>query len=123
MKSGQVIDFKEALKYPLAPILLSLGFPDGTKRSPAKSSLMKIIDYAQVVEDGAYTNVDAYIVDLMAGIRVVGIFLTVEELLINRKLSIIPRDCRRVYLVADSYREISWENSTSAARGRDHLPS
>ena len=123
MKSGQVIDFKEALKYPLAPILLSLGFPDGTKRSPAKSSLMKIIDYAQVVEDGAYTNVDAYIVDLMAGIRVVGIFLTVEELLINRKLSIIPRDCRRVYLVADSYWEISWENSTSAARGRDHLPS
>ena len=123
MKSGQVIDFKEALKYPLAPILLSLGFPDGTKRSPAKSSLMKIIDYAQVVEDSAYTNVDAYIVDLMAGIRVVGIFLTVEELLINRKLSIIPRDCRRVYLVADSYREISWENSTSAARGRDHLPS
>ena len=84
---------------------------------------MKIIDYAQVVEDGAYTNVDAYIVDLMAGIRVVGIFLTVEELLINRKLSIIPRDCRRVYLVADSYWEISWENSTSAARGRDHLPS
>ena len=84
---------------------------------------MKIIDYAQVVEDGAYTNVDAYIVDLMAGIRVVGIFLTVEELLINRKLSIVPRDCRRVYLVADSYREISWENSTSAARGRDHLPS
>ena len=123
MKSGQVTDFKEALKYPLAPILLSLGFPDGTKRSPAKSSLMKIIDYAQVVEDSAYTNVDAYIVDLMAGIRVVGIFLTVEELLINRKLSIIPRDCRRVYLVADSYREISWENSTSAARGRDHLPS
>ena len=123
MKSGQVIDFKEALKYPLAPILLSLGFPDGTKRSPAKSSLMKIIDYAQVVEDSAYTNVDAYIVDLMAGIRVVGIFLTVEELLINRKLSIIPRDCRRVYLVADSYRDISWENSTSAARGRDHLPS
>ena len=26
MKSGQVIDFKEALKYPLTPILLSLAF-------------------------------------------------------------------------------------------------
>ena len=117
MKSGQVIDFKEALKYPLSPMLLSLGFLHGTKRSPAKSSLTKIIDYTQVVEDGAYANVGAFIVDLMAVIRAAGIFLTVEELLINRVLSIIPRDCGRVDLVADSYREISWENSTSAARG------
>ena len=68
---------------------------------------MKIIDYTQVVEDGAYANVSAYIVGLMAAIWAVGIFL----------LPIIPRDCRRVDLVADSYREISWENSTSAARG------
>ena len=49
----------------------------------------------QVVEDGAYANVGAYIVDLMAGIRAVAIFWTVEELLINRVLSIIPRDCGR----------------------------
>ena len=39
MKSGQVIDFKEALKYPLSPILLNLSFPDSIKRSPVKSSL------------------------------------------------------------------------------------
>ena len=49
MKSGQVIDFKEALKYPLSLIPLSLSFPDSTKRSPAKSSLTKIIDYTKVV--------------------------------------------------------------------------
>ena len=53
-KSSQVIDFKKALKYPLFPIRLSLSFPDGTKGSPTKSSLMKIIDYTQVVEDDAY---------------------------------------------------------------------
>ena len=81
MKSGQVIDFKEAIKYPLSPIRLSLSFPDSTKRSPAKSSLMKIIDYTQVVEDDAYANVGAYIVDPMAAIRAVGIFSTVEELI------------------------------------------
>ena len=46
MKSGQVIDIKEALKYPLSPILVVLGFPDGTKRRPAISSLMKIIDHS-----------------------------------------------------------------------------
>ena len=52
----------------------------------------------------------------MAAIRAVGSFTTVEEL-INRVLSTVPRDCERVDLVADSYREISWENSTRAARG------
>ena len=121
MKSGHAIDFMEALKYPLSPILLILGFPDGTKRSPAKSSLMKIIDYTQIIEDGAYANIDVYIVDLMAAIRAIGIFLTVEELLINRVLTIIPRDCGRVDLVADSYRETSWKKSTSAGRGEGSL--
>ena len=43
-------------------------------------------------------------------------FLTVEEL-INRVLSIILRDWGREDLVADSYREISWKNSTRSARG------
>ena len=88
MKSGQVTDFKEALKYPLLPIPLSLSFPDSTKRSPAKSSLMKIIDFTQVVEDDAYVNIDAYIVDLMSTIWAGGSFLTEEEL-INQVLSII----------------------------------
>ena len=40
---------------------------------------MKIIDYTQVVEDDAYANVDAYIVDLTAVIRAVGTLLTLEE--------------------------------------------
>ena len=115
-KSGQIIDFKEALKYPLSPIPLSLSFPDGTKRSTAKSSLMKVINYTQLVEDDAYVNIGAYIIDLMATIRVVGSFSTVEEL-ISRVLSTISRDCGRVDLVADSYREISWKNTTRAARG------
>ena len=59
MRIGQVIDFEETLKYPLSPIPPSLSFPDGIKRSPAKSSLIKIIDYTQVVEDDAYANVNA----------------------------------------------------------------
>ena len=75
-KSSLVIDLKKALKYPLFPIRQSLSFPDGTKRSPTKSSLMKIIDYAQVVGDDTY--VGPYIVDLMAAMRV---FLAAEELM------------------------------------------
>ena len=106
MRIGQVIDFEETLKYPLSPIPLSLSFPDGIKRSPAKSSLIKIIDYTQVVEDDAYANVNACILDLTAAARAVGTLLTLEEF-INQVLSIILRDCRRVDLVADSFREIS----------------
>ena len=79
---------------------------------------MKIIDYTQIVEDGAYANIDAFFVDLMAAIRAIGIFLTVVN---NRVLTIIPRDCGRVDLVADSYRETPWENSTSAGRGEGSL--
>ena len=115
MRIGQVIDFEETLKYPLSPIPLSLIFPDGIKRSPAKSSLIKIIDYTQVVEDDAYVNVNAYILDLTAAARAVGTLLTLEEF-INQVLSIILRDCRRVDLVADSFREISWKKSPRAAR-------
>ena len=106
MRIGQVIDFEETLKYPLSPIPLSLSFPDGIKRSPAKSSLIKIIDYTQVVEDDAYANANAYILDLTAAARALGTLLTLEEF-INQVLSIILRDCRRVNLVADSFREIS----------------
>ena len=42
-------------------------------------------------------------------------FLIVEELIIGVP-SIILRDGERVDLVADSYREISWKNSTRAAK-------
>ena len=48
MKSGQIIDFEEALKYPLSPIPPSLSYPDATKRITAKTSLMKVIDYTQL---------------------------------------------------------------------------
>ena len=115
MKNGQINNFKEVAKYPLYPIPLSLSFPDSAKRSPVKSSLMKIIDYTQVVQDYAYANVGAYIVDLMVSIQAVDMFLTVEEL-INGVPSIILRDGGRVDLVADSYREISWKSSTRAQK-------
>ena len=76
---------------------------------------MKIIYFTQVVEDDAYANNGAYTVVLMTTIWAGGSFLR-EEKLINQVLSIIPRDCRRTDLVADSHREISWKNSTRAAR-------
>ena len=84
---------------------------------------MKIINYTQVVEDDAYVNVGAYIIDLIAAIRAVSSFSTVEELM-NWVLSIIPRDYGRVY--------ISWQTVTGKSLGKspqeqldlkDHLSS
>ena len=84
---------------------------------------MKIINYTQVVEDDAYVNVGAYIIDLIAAIRAVSSFSTAEELM-NWVLSIIPRDYGRVY--------ISWQTVTGKSLGKspqeqldlkDHLSS
>ena len=81
---------------------------------------MKIIGYTQVVEDDAYANVGAYIVDLTAVIRAEGTLLTLEEV-ISGILSIILKDCGRVDLMADSYREISWKTPQEQLEVRDHL--
>ena len=43
METGKVINFANALKYPLPPVLLSIGNADGTKRKTNKSTLQKII--------------------------------------------------------------------------------
>ena len=111
---------------PLSPTPLSLSFPDGTKKSPTKSNLMKIIDHTEVVQDDAYANVGTYVVDLMAAIQAAGSFATVEEL-INRVLSTFPRDRGKIDPVEHSYREISWKSLGKTPQdqleGWDHLPS
>ena len=43
METGKVINFANALKYLLPPVLLSIGNADGTKRKTNKSTLQKII--------------------------------------------------------------------------------
>ena len=42
-KSRKTKDFERALTYPLYPVLLSLAFPDGTRRTTAESKFMEVI--------------------------------------------------------------------------------
>ena len=42
-KTGQVVDFEKALKYPVSSVPLSLANPDGARRTPAKGKLQDII--------------------------------------------------------------------------------
>ena len=117
MKTENKIDFKEALKYPLSPVPLSLCHADGTKKSCKKADIYNVIDYRGTTPESAYNNVKTYIFDLMAVIRCVEIFKTIKEL-IFKILNTIPKDCHRLDAVADSYRSVSWKNKTRDARGK-----
>ena len=69
MNTENKIDFKEALKYPLSPVPLSLCHADGTKKSCKKADIYNGIDYRGTTPESAYNNVKTYIFDLMAVIR------------------------------------------------------
>ena len=86
------------------------------KRSCAKSDLLKVIDLEVTSADEAYTGVEAFVLDIMASVRTVGIFTTIEEL-IWKVLNTVPKQIKRVDLLADSYRQISWKNQTHDSRG------
>ena len=110
------IDIKEALKYPLSPVTLSLCHADDTKRSCRKAGIYNVIDYRATTPESVYNNIKTYIFDLMAVIRCVGIFKTIKEL-IFKILNTIRKGYHRVDVVADSYRTVSWKNKTRDARG------
>ena len=111
------IDIKEALKYPLSPVTLSLCHANGTKRSCKKAGIYNVIDYRATTPESVYNNIKTYIFDLMAVIRCVGIFKTIKEL-IFKILNTIRKGYHRVDVVADSYRTVSWKNKTRDARGK-----
>ena len=70
LESGKTINFANALKYPLAPVPLSIGNADSTKGKNNKSTLQKIIlkhRSNNVVSEIVREN-RSYIVNLMATI-------------------------------------------------------
>ena len=116
MKTENKIDFKEALKYPLSPVPLSLCHVVGTKRSYKKADIYSVIDYRATIPEPAYNNVKTYIFNLMLVIRCVEIFKTIKELSFKILIT-IPKGCHRVDVVTDSYRTVFWKNKTKDARG------
>ena len=117
MQTENKIDFKEDLKYPLSPVLLSLCHADGTKRSCKKADIYNVIDYRTTTPESAYNNVKKYIFDFMAVIRYVRIFKIIKEL-IFKILNTIPKGCHRLDVVADSYKCICWKNKTREQEGK-----
>ena len=81
VNSGKALDFTEALKYPLCPVLFKIVFPDESKRSAAKSNRVTMLGVSDAIVSNIPQQIDSYILDVMAKIRYVyGKLDTFEEL-------------------------------------------
>ena len=111
-KHERVIDLKKALGYPLTPVPLSLSNADGTIQKTQKSELMKILiqnsstdymDVNNIIPGKEY--VVAYNVDLMALVQTFTSFPETFEELALKIVAAIPKEYKRVDIVADSYQK------------------
>ena len=112
-KTGQVVDFEKALKYPLSSVPLSLANPDGARRTTPKSQLQGIIlDHcSNPVCHPKETlpekrNVSAFLIDMMAVIRTLTEIPENYEDLTWKFMKALPRNYYRVDIVADTYKEM-----------------
>ena len=80
-RTGKVVNFEDALKYPLSSVPLSISFPDGSKRNTEKSNIMDFLELPEPSCTTLPTTTTDYIIDVMAQIRsVTQIPSTFEEL-------------------------------------------
>ena len=123
-KTGQVIDFEKALKYPLSSVPLSLANPDGARRTTAKNKLQGIIlDHCsnpvghpkETLTDKR--NVSAFLIDMMAVIRTLTEIPENYEDLTWKFMKVLPRNYCRVDIVADTYQEMSIKSAERNKRG------
>jgi hypothetical protein len=123
-KSGQAIDLKNALEYPLCPVPLSLANPDGSRRVTTKSKLTEIIikNVKSPVlhpreSQPPKETVSAFIVDMMASVRSITRVPETYEDLTWKFLQQLPSGYSRVDTVADTYQEVSLKSAERNARG------
>ena len=116
MKSGRTVDFKEALKFPLSPVPLSLSHANGIKRKCNKSDFMKMIQSTEMILETDHQG-KTLIYELIAGIRSMTKIPNTFEGLIWKLVKLLPVGYKRVDLVADSYRQVSTKGSTRNERG------
>ena len=123
-KTEKVINFENALEYPLCSVPLSLACPDGTPRKTAKSKLLDVLrkrcrlPLTHPRENQPQKgSVAAFIIDLMANIRMItGIPETYEDLTWVF-IKTIPTGYTRIDIVADTYPENSIKAAEHCRRG------
>ena len=119
LKSWGPIDYKEALKYPLSAVPLSISHADGIRRKGKKSELANIILESKTPDNRQppSNSSSAYVVDLMAAVRTVVHIPDTFENLTWKLLKTIPVGYKRIDIVADAYREISLKFAERVQRG------
>ena len=122
-KANQPIDFDSALSYPLSPIPLSLALPDGARRETPKSKLIEIILKGAselsdpTVENPFMRRSTAYVLDMIATIRMMKSIPATYEDFTWQFLKMIPKNFKRVDIVADTYRDNSIKSGERLKRG------
>ena len=115
IKANQLINFEEALKYPLNTLTvpLCLVHPDRFNEKNPKSKLVECIIPDNNIQNKEIIDerMSAYLLDMMAQIRscVSNVPQTFEQFT-EIFMSSLPRNFRRVDLVTDTYREVSTES-------------
>lgn len=120
-KHGAAVDIDLALSFTLGPVPQSLAHPDGTRRRTTKSKLLDLfLEYCKVVSSSQLpdkSEVSAYIVDLMAMVRLVTQIPETFGELALKILNFIPKGYNRIDIVADSYMDRSIKASERTDRG------
>ena len=122
---GQPVDVKNALRYPLSPIPLSIATPDGERHEATKSKLMDVIlkktrnppKPAKSVIAMKKQKPPALVVDLIAVMRTMTELPQTYYKFTWKFLGSLPKGYKHVDLVADTYREISIKNGERQKRG------
>ena len=123
--SGQPVGFENALRYPLSPMPLSIATPDGERHEATKSKLMDVIlkktrnppKPPKSVIAIKKQKPSALVVDLIAVIRTMTELSQTYCEFTWKFLGSLPKGCKSVDLVADTYREIPIKNGEHQKRG------
>ncbi|KAG1711251.1 hypothetical protein GQR58_002553 [Nymphon striatum] len=124
ISNERVIDLPAALTYPLSPIPLSLATADGHRRKTSKSKLTSLLIDGVTLKDPKADNSirdirknTTFVLDLIAAIRTMTNLPNTYEEFVWNFVSTLPKGCKRLDIVADTYRKNSIKGGERNARG------
>lgn len=119
-KTNRPVNLEVALSYSLYHVPLSLANPNETKRATSKSTLLSIITTKRCYAEPDFVRKDniGYVIDMIAQLRtcLTGITGTFEDL-IKRFVGSLEKGCKRINIVADTYRWTSIKAGERLKRG------
>ena len=117
-KENKSIDIDKAVRFPLAPVPLSMATGDRMRRKTAKRSFLEAVLSSVIAENDVVDNVTCYVVDLVAAIRCINkIPGTFRQLAVKLRQD-LPRKYSKFYVACDCYTERSITGYKRRLRGQ-----